>query len=104
MFDSWGGPLFWDWGITFSVFAALPFAVILLIVALTRNRSPWWALLGFFSLPGLIVGLVILLMDEPAASSPSASHTTAERIAKERFARGEIGEAELRHILETLRR
>lgn len=101
----WELPLFFGWGFTLAVMAALPFVIVLLVVALSRNRSPWWALLGFFSLPGLAVGLIVLLTDnKPGAASRVPAASSPELIAKERFARGEIDEGELEHILETLRR
>jgi len=91
-------------GLPFIGFAgALPFIIILLIVAISRGRSPWWSLLGFLWLPGLIIGLILLLMDsEPEGALRTAGR--AEDIARERYARGEIDEGEYRRIVENLRR
>jgi uncharacterized membrane protein HdeD (DUF308 family) len=42
------------------LFFLIPF-IVLYYVARDRGRSPWWALLGFLGLLGLIIGLVVLL-------------------------------------------
>ena len=34
---------------------------ILIQVANARGRSPWWSLLGIFGVPGLVIGLLVLI-------------------------------------------
>lgn len=43
------------------VVTAVIAVIILLNVASARGRSKWWALLGIGGLPGLVVGLLVLI-------------------------------------------